>query len=414
VERLASHGRLHYADPMPPDGIAFRPAERLTLMALARAGAAQTRNELVEATGLPRTTILAACKSLAARGLLSEASDARGELGRPATRLSVTGGGHVAVLTLGLDRTTLQIVAPSGTILRTSRLELDRRTDFDVMIAQLMAATRAEGHPQASALVLNAPSAFVPGRGFSGGLARPPAIRGAMQVLAPSADWMSIDPTSMIQSALGIPVKVEKTANLAALGESLYGSAIGAAAVVYLDVKDGVGAGLVIRGRLFRGGGGLAGEIAHIPIEPAGKFCFCGNRGCLITEFRGPRLGNQVPEFYSPDSTRTEEFLQSGEPAAVRALTVHGARIGRAIAGFASIFNPDAVVLDGRLGAAGPPILRGVSESLELLTQPSVSGSIAFSLGTLGDSAVALGGAALAHRAWLARALGPAAPDQQP
>ncbi|MFD8741375.1 ROK family protein, partial [Streptomyces sp. NPDC059618] len=82
---------------------------------------------------------------------------------------------------------------------------------------------------------------------------------------------------------LGVPVHVDNDANLGALGEMVWGSGRGVRDLAYIKVASGVGAGLVIEGKIYRGPGGTAGEIGHITLDESGPVCRCGNRGCLET-----------------------------------------------------------------------------------------------------------------------------------
>ena len=76
---------------------------------------------------------------------------------------------------------------------------------------------------------------------------------------------------------------VDNDANLGALAEAAFGAGRGARDLVYLKVASGIGAGLILNGRLYRGSGGLAGELGHVLVDPEGIVCRCGNRGCLET-----------------------------------------------------------------------------------------------------------------------------------
>jgi len=82
---------------------------------------------------------------------------------------------------------------------------------------------------------------------------------------------------------LGLPVQVENDANLGALAEHRFGAGLGSDSLAYLKVATGIGAGLIVEGRLFRGAGGTAGEIGHTIVDETGDVCRCGNRGCLET-----------------------------------------------------------------------------------------------------------------------------------
>ena len=86
-----------------------------------------------------------------------------------------------------------------------------------------------------------------------------------------------------LQRRLEIPVIVDNDANLGALAEAAFGAGRDPGDLVYLKVSSGIGAGLILNGRLYRGSSGLAGELGHVLVDPDGIVCRCGNRGCLET-----------------------------------------------------------------------------------------------------------------------------------
>ena len=100
--------------------------------------------------------------------------------------------------------------------------------------------------------------------------------------------WQGLLPAEELERRLGVPVHADNDANLGALAELHHGVARGAHDVVYLKVASGVGAGIVLGGRLHRGASGIAGEIGHVQVGEDGQVCRCGNRGCLETMVSAP------------------------------------------------------------------------------------------------------------------------------
>ena len=95
--------------------------------------------------------------------------------------------------------------------------------------------------------------------------------------------WIGMTAAEELQRRLEIPVIVDNDANLGALAEAAFGAGRDAGDLVYLKVSSGIGAGLILNGRLYRGTSGLAGELGHVLVDPDGIVCRCGNRGCLET-----------------------------------------------------------------------------------------------------------------------------------
>ncbi|HEY6740473.1 MAG TPA: ROK family transcriptional regulator, partial [Actinopolymorphaceae bacterium] len=102
--------------------------------------------------------------------------------------------------------------------------------------------------------------------------------------------WGTIDPRQHLGRRLGVPVYADNDANLGARGELFFGAGRGVANLAYVKAATGLGAGLVVEGRIYRGHGGSAGEIGHLTIDETGPICSCGNRGCLETLVGGPYL----------------------------------------------------------------------------------------------------------------------------
>ena len=95
--------------------------------------------------------------------------------------------------------------------------------------------------------------------------------------------WVGVPAVGEMRRRLDIPILVDNDANLGALAEAAFGAARDASDLVYLKVASGIGAGLILNGRLYRGSAGLAGELGHVLVDPEGLVCRCGNRGCLET-----------------------------------------------------------------------------------------------------------------------------------
>ena len=98
-----------------------------------------------------------------------------------------------------------------------------------------------------------------------------------------SCRWVGVRAAEALSSRLDLPVQVDNDANLGALAELHWGAAAGYRNAAYLKVSTGIGAGLIVDGRLYHGAGGMAGEIGHTIIQEDGPFCRCGKRGCLET-----------------------------------------------------------------------------------------------------------------------------------
>jgi glucokinase len=169
-----------------------------------------------------------------------------------------------------------------------------------------------------------------------------------------------------LEEALGRQVAVENDANAWALGEFWRGAARGYRNVVLLTLGTGVGGGLIVGGQLVHGRNGMAAELGHVAVEPAGLPCDCGARGCLEAYASASGIRNLIERQLAPRRRLPQAYLdkegnfsvrgltheaQRGDDLALRAFATAGHYLGIAIASFLNIFNPDLIVVGG--GVAG-------------------------------------------------------------
>jgi glucokinase len=185
-----------------------------------------------------------------------------------------------------------------------------------------------------------------------------------------------------LERIVGLPVVMDDDANCAALGEVERGAALGARVAVLIVVGTGIGAGIVVDGRLYRGAHSVAGEVGHINLDPAGPRCSCGDYGCFEALASGSALADRgraaVRQGTAPllsdlagddlnaiDAETVVEAAAQGDAGAVAALEVTGGYLARGIAAVANAFDPDVIVLGGGLGRTAAMLewaRRGVKE----------------------------------------------------
>jgi glucokinase len=162
----------------------------------------------------------------------------------------------------------------------------------------------------------------------------------------------------------GAPVLVDNDVNLAAVGAAV---ALGCRGdLAYLSVGTGLAAGLLLDGRIRRGAHGAAGEIGHLPIDPQGPLCECGQRGCLEALASGTAIATRWP-VADGALTATSALLaaaDTGDPAAVAVLGEVAGHLAGAVALLAQTVDPEVVVLGGGVADAGPGLLEAVRQAL--------------------------------------------------
>lgn len=190
---------------------------------------------------------------------------------------------------------------------------------------------------------------------------------------APNLDWRDYPLRRLLESRLGLPVRVENDAAVAAWGEYVVGAGRDAAGgALMLTVGTGVGGGLVTDGRLMRGAHGLAAEFGHIIIAEGGPRCPCGNHGCLEALSSGTAIGRAAREavaartlpegsvLYDVDDlsgTDVTVAAQAGDDGAHAVLTEAGWWLGVGIASLVNSLDPEVVLIGGGVLSAGALLL---------------------------------------------------------
>jgi glucokinase len=187
--------------------------------------------------------------------------------------------------------------------------------------------------------------------------------RAVASVNIPLAD---VDFRDRMRERHGLPVGIDNDANAATMGEWHAGAAKGAQNVVMLTLGTGVGGGLILDGRPFRGTTGVGAELGHIVIGLDGPPCGCGGHGHLESYAAGPVADRAARGLYGEGSDGRElvERGSKGELEALEALSVIGRALGAGIASFVNVFEPEVVVVGGGFGSAGELLLGPAREVL--------------------------------------------------
>jgi predicted NBD/HSP70 family sugar kinase len=378
----------------PPNSL--RELNRRRVLAALRDRHATNRGELCRVTGLARTTVTSLVAELLGDGIVVEgpAEPGTGRAGRPAAALTLAPQPQLVVgIDFGHSHCTVGIADSAARVVAECSTPMDVDASADRALAHAAATVHrlVEG--------LGARRTLVAGAAL--GLPAPVDLRtGAVGSGNILPGWVDRRPAAELAELLGLPVAVDNDANLGALAEATYGAARGMSDVVYVKVSTGIGAGLVLGGEVFRGSTGLAGEIGHVPVDPDGAVCRCGNRGCLETVVSVTHVLRLLqPAHREPlDVARVVELVEAGDVGAARVLRDAGATIGRVLADLCNGLNPEALVLGGELSQVGEALLGGVRESIGRSAQPGIVRALRVLAGTLGPRAQLLGAVALAQR----------------
>lgn len=253
---------------------------------------------------------------------------------------------------IGVDVGGTKILA--AVVSRDGSLEaqLERPTDVSsqdallVMLDGVVEELRA-GNPGVAALGFGLPSRIDQLRG-----------RAVASVNVPLTD---VDFRDRMRERHGLPAEIDNDANAATIAEWHSGAARGARHVVMLTLGTGVGGGLILDGKPYRGATGGAAELGHIVLELDGPPCRCGGRGHLESFATGVAADRVARERIGPESNAHDLVRRgkAGEPEAVAALAAIGRYVGAGIASFVNALEPEVIVIGGGFGEAAGDLLLG-------------------------------------------------------
>ncbi len=251
------------------------------------------------------------------------------------------------------------------------------------------------------------------------------ASTGTVRLSHHVAGWENIPLKSLLEEEFGVPVGVDNDANIAALGEHRFGAGQGYDSLFYITISTGVGGGWILNGQPWRGAGGMAGEIGHIVVDPAGPVCLCGKRGCVERLASGPYMAQNVREILenvdAPAASRrvppsrqggdvlrglvgdnltlltgqlVSEAAAAGDDLAKEVLHKAAWALGVGIGNVANLMNPQRFVLGGGVTKAGADFWQVVRQVARETALPEVDFEIIPAV--LGDDAPLWGAVAIA------------------
>lgn len=225
--------------------------------------------------------------------------------------------------------------------------------------------------------------------------------------------WGGESGFDVLRERYRVPLRLDNDANLGALAERWWGAGRGIDDFAYIKLATGIGLGVVLRGEIYRGATGVAGEIGHVAIDPHGRPCICGLRGCLATFVGSQELVARAKELLAqdPDSALArdhvtidsiEDAALAGDPLAITLVNEAAGHLGIAVADLLNLLNPAMVILGGGLSRLGDVLLQPLRE--EIRQRTLISSLVACEVRTsqLGYQATAVGAATMILEAALA------------
>ncbi|MFZ0370556.1 MAG: ROK family transcriptional regulator [Halobacillus sp.] len=233
-----------------------------------------------------------------------------------------------------------------------------------------------------------------------------------ISLFAPSFQLRNIPIKEELEKDFNMIVKVENDARTMTLGEYWFGNGNDADNMVGVNVGNGIGAGMMIKGRLFHGENSIAGEIGHVTIDLSGPKCTCGNYGCLQTLAAGPAIAERARkelktgkpsiihelvdgDFEKVDGQVVYQAACEGDEFSIDLLNQTGRYLGIGLTNLIHTINPKRIIVGGGVSNAGDFLMKGIEETIQSrgLTDKAKETSIVLS--KLGEHASAIGACVL-------------------
>jgi glucokinase-like ROK family protein len=381
----------------------IREVNRSLVLDLIRRQGPISRAEVKRSTGLNFTTVSNAVGDLVAGGLVREVGFGTSHGGRKPLLLTLN---PTARFVIGCELQSTQLVIGlfdlTGHLVdRVDQPKTPETTPEEVVarivsgVDQLLAASGVR-HEQLEGLGVAAPG---PLDAETGTLLTPPNMIG----------WRDVPLKEMLTAATGLSVVVDKDGNAAALGEVWFGAGRGVQNLVLIIVDAGIGAGMIADGRLYRGSRSGAGEIGHTTIDLDGPRCSCGNYGCLEAIASGFALGRKAGEAirrgvtsllasFADEKLGVDQLLAAadqGDKLARDLLDECGRTVGIAVANVVNMYNPELIVLAGRLAQESPLVLLRAQELGKARAFSVLANEVRIVQSALGSQFLMAGAAAL-------------------
>lgn len=376
------------------------------LLQLLRDRGPQSRAELGQSIDLSRTRVSAEIDRLVQMGLVEEVGLAESSGGRRPQVVALSRDVRFVGVDIGATSIDVGVTDGELRLLARASVEADVRHGPAVVLQQvveLVGKLRAEGH----APVLRGVGVGVPGpvSQREGAVVVPPIMPG----------WNRYPVRDELTSALGAPVVIDNDVNTMAMGELHAGTAASVADFLFVKIGTGIGCGVVVRGGIYRGVTGSAGDIGHIQVDEDGPVCSCGNTGCLEAVFGGAALARDAEELATSgrsavlaerlagltDGARLSardvgEAAAAGDPAALGLVRDGGRAVGLVLASLVSFFNPALLVIGGGVASGlGHALLAEIRSVVYRRSLPLATGNLPIVLSELSDTAGIIGAARL-------------------
>ena len=346
-----------------------------------------SRAEIARLTQLTRTTVSEVVSGLLAEGLIEEVGPGSSSGGKPSILLRlIADARYVIGINLAQHRFIASVVNLRGDIKKT--VEVPVRDDDGEKAIELVYQILDQ--------LLD--GSYRPIVGIGVGTPGLINTRAGIVLSAVNLEWQDLPLARLLEDRYRLPIRLLNDSQATAIGEFVYGNHKSDGNLIVVNVSHGIGAGILIHGRLFQGDGGGAGEIGHILVEENGLPCRCGRRGCLETLASGWGIVQAVKQLSGTSDAVSLDSIQerfnANDPSVREIVLKAGHHLGKAIGGLIGTLNINTMILIGDVTRFGEPWLNAVREAMTTSALRRMTQETRLEIGKLDYRACILGSSA--------------------
>ncbi|MBP2646208.1 MAG: Glucokinase [Firmicutes bacterium] len=375
---------------------------RMAIINLIKENEPISRQEIAEATGLTPPAITGIIRELIELGFVEEVGLGKSQGGRRPVKLKLNCSvGYVLGVEVTSKEVTFAVADLKNMPSDIQTIQLDM-TDSETSSQELIRAIKnyMDRHKKKNFLGI--------------GIAFPAILQEGVvkRSVNLGPKWCNFPLKSILEKKLHVPVLIDTNSKVAAMGENWFGDGKLSSNLIYINIGEGVSAGILMNGSIIQGTHGNAGQIGHTIILEQGPLCKCGNRGCLEAVCAGPALAKKVMEelpFIDPSSILKKRFDENKtievkdiiyaalqeDPYAQALFHQVGKYLGMVVSDVINFYNPDEVFIGGKLAIAAEVFIEDIKEVVSTHAFPEAANSTVIRISKLGANSGAIGACAL-------------------
>jgi predicted NBD/HSP70 family sugar kinase len=380
---------------------------RLRIMHLLRAMGALSRTQLARLSGLNNKTITNIINDLLVNKLVVSIGLQKSDTGRKKEHFKLNNRLFNSIgIDIGASHITVILIDMEGNIIHDRSFNFRYGLKGSIILEKLTTLTAqlieesSISKEQIMGIGFTAPGFFN-------------TAHGVWDLAFNIPDWKSVPIVNILEEQFGTAVYLQDCSRSMALAELWYGQGKDVDDFILLDIGQGIGLGIVINKTLFQGAGRKSGEIGHLMVDPEGRTCACGKRGCLESVSSGMAITNIVQEKLKQgvqskvldlvhnriDDLTVIDIVDAADmhdAVSIEVLRNAGEKLGKAISYIINLFNPELIILGGQLTKAGSHLMDPLLQAAEKHSIPNLFSDVSIRLSELGPHSASLGAATMA------------------